>query len=135
VPRKSKVYVPEKQNKEAKVTAEIERLRDIFKDLKQERKTLAEKAISRAAWLIVSLEELEECIDRTGYVVEYKNGENQYGTKKSPEVETHNSMSQRYTQVMDYLYKLLPDTKSADDGAAKDTVKEFIKSRPKLPKG
>lgn len=122
------IYLPIKNDKEGKVLAEIARLRDVFNDIPQDRKSLAEKAIQRAAWLVVSLEELEQCIDRAGFISEYQNGENQWGTKKNPDVETHNSMSQRFTQVMDYLYKMLPDKPAVCIPGS--TIKDFIRNRP-----
>lgn len=127
------VFIPNNDGKEERVLAEINRLREIFKDLPKERLTLAEKAIPRAAWLAISLEQLESCIDQDGYTTEYQNGENQWGTKKNPDVETHNSMSQRFTQIMDYLNKLLPEKPVSDEKA--DTMKDFLRGRPKLPGG
>jgi len=125
------VFIPNDNEKQARVAQEIERLRALFKDLPEDRKILAEKAINRAAWLTISLEDLEFCIDGDGYVTEYQNGENQWGTKKNPDVETHLSMSQRFTQIMDYLNKMLPDKQPVVND--KGSVKEFIRGRPKLP--
>ena len=122
------IYLPIENDKEGKVLKEIARLHEIFREIPEDRKALAEKAIQRAAWLVISLEELEHCIDQTGFMSEYQNGENQWGTKKNPDVETHNSMSQRFTQIMDYLYKLLPDKPATNN--ANSSIKDFIRSRP-----
>lgn len=122
------IYLPIENDKEGKVLMEIARLHETFKEIPEDRKSLAEKAIQRAAWLVVSLEELEQCIDKAGFMSEYQNGENQWGTKKNPDVETHNSMSQRFTQIMDYLYKLLPDKPAVNN--ANSSIKDFIRSRP-----
>lgn len=122
------IYLPIENDKEGKVLKEIARLHEIFREIPEDRKALAEKAIQRAAWLVISLEELEYCIDQAGFMSEYQNGENQWGTKKNPDVETHNSMSQRFTQIMDYLYKLLPDKPAANNTSS--SIKDFIRSRP-----
>lgn len=124
------IFIPIENDKEGKVLMEIGRLQDIFREIPKDRRSLAEKAIPRAAWLAVSLEELESCIDRAGFMSKYQNGENQWGTKKNPDVETHNSMSQRFTQIMEYLNKLLPDKQSSTEKT--DTIHGFIRGRPQL---
>ena len=41
----------------------------------------------------------------------YKNGENQYGTKKSPEAETYIALSKNYAAVIKQLTDLVPAAK------------------------
>lgn len=46
-----------------------------------------------------------------GCVSEYKNGENQYGTKKSPEIEIYLNMSKNYAAIIKQLTELVPAAK------------------------
>ena len=60
--------------------------------------------------MAVTLEDLRDSINENGCVSEYQNGENQHGTKKSPEVEVYNTMIKNYTTVIKTLCDLLPES-------------------------
>lgn len=65
--------------KEQKIKKEIARLKRVFKDLDKNKLQTVESLIKNAAFMAVSLEELQEIINAEGYVVEYQNGENAHG--------------------------------------------------------
>ena len=67
--------------KEQKIKKEIARLKRVFKDLDKNKLQTVESLIKNAAFMAVSLEELQEIINAEGYVVEYQNGENQKGNE------------------------------------------------------
>ena len=69
--------------KEEKIKREFSRLKRIFKDLDKNKLQTVESLIKNAAFMAVSLEELQEIINEEGYTVEYQNGANQSGTKQS----------------------------------------------------
>lgn len=75
--------------KEEKIKREFSRLKRIFKDLDKNKLQTVESLIKNAAFMAVSLEELQEIINEEGYTVEYQNGANQSGTKQSDAVKTH----------------------------------------------
>ena len=60
--------------KEQKIKKEIARLKRVFKDLDKNKLQTVESLIKNAAFMAVSLEELQEIINAEGYVVEYHNG-------------------------------------------------------------
>ena len=70
------------KSKEAKIKSEKTRLKGIFKDLDENKKKLVTPLIEKAAFMSIELDELQNVIEETGWTSEYKNGENQYGTKK-----------------------------------------------------
>lgn len=80
-----------------------------FSKLDTKRKKTVESLIENAAFMIVTLEDLQESINLNGVISEYQNGQNQWGTKKSPEVEIYNTMIKNHMQVMKQLTDLLPD--------------------------
>lgn len=82
--------------KEQKIKKEIARLKRVFKDLDKNKLQTVESLIKNAAFMAVSLEELQEIINAEGYVVEYQNGENQKGTKQSDAVKTHIAMTKNH---------------------------------------
>ena len=84
------------KSKEAKIKSEKTRLKGIFKDLDENKKKLVTPLIEKAAFMSIELDELQNVIEETGWTSEYKNGENQYGTKKSPEAETYIALTKNY---------------------------------------
>lgn len=75
--------------------------------------------IKNAAFMTITLEDLQETINIDGAVTEYKNGENQFGTKKSPEIEIYNTMIKNHMGIMKQLTDLMPEpiepTKTEED--------------------
>lgn len=101
-----------------RIKKEITRLRSIFKKLDKDVMKGVKSLIENAAFMSVTLEDLQETINREGTVSEYKNGEHQYGTKKSPEVEIYNTMIKNHMAIIKQLTDLLPkeEIKEVDDG-------------------
>ena len=50
-------------------------------------------------------------IEKDGWTSEYQNGQNQWGTKKSPEAETYIALSKNYAAVIKQLTELVPAAK------------------------
>ena len=80
-----------------------------------EQQCLCLQLIANAVFMEEQLTKLQAEIREKGVVSEYKNGENQYGTRKSPEVDVYNAMIKNYTSVIKQLGDLLPDAPPADD--------------------
>lgn len=99
------------KSKEAKIKSEKTRLKGIFKDLDENKKKLVTPLIEKAAFMSIELDELQNVIEETGWTSEYKNGENQYGTKKSPEAETYIALSKNYAAIIKQLTELVPAAK------------------------
>lgn len=108
----------EKTLREERIKKETSRLNGIFRGLSKNTKKVAESLIKNAAFMTIILEDLQEEINKNGPVSEYQNGENQWGTKKSPEVEIYNTMIKNHSTVMKQLADLLPKEtpKQEDDG-------------------
>lgn len=94
--------------KEKKIKAEFNKLKRLFKEMDKDTMTTVISLIRNAAFMIVTLEDLQETINIIGPVSEYQNGENQFGTKKSPEVEIYNTMIKNHMTIIKQLSDLLP---------------------------
>ncbi len=107
----------EKQNR---IKKEAARLRRLFSKIDKQKKSLVFTTIDDVAFMTITMQDLRETIIREGTTVEYKNGENQYGTKQSPDAQLYLQMSQKQTQAMRILVDCLPKTEKAvqqkDDG-------------------
>lgn len=100
--------------KEQKIKKEIARLKRVFKDLDKNKLQTVESLIKNAAFMAVSLEELQEIINAEGYVVEYQNGENQKGTKQNDAVKTHIAMTKNHAAIIKQLTDLVPPEKKKE---------------------
>ena len=105
---------------------EISKLKKLFKSVPKDTMKLILPLIENAAFMTEQLAILQETISKNGVISEYKNGENQYGTKKSPEVEVYNTMIKNYCTVIKQLAEFLPD-----DSPEKDELTMFIQARRK----
>lgn len=107
------------QEKEAAIKKEERRLKRLFAKIDENKKKLAFSTIADVAFLTVIMQELREKILKEGTTCEYKNGENQYGTKQSPDAQLYLQMSQKQTAAMKILMDCLPKTERPepkDDG-------------------
>ena len=64
------------------IKKELKKIKSIYKDLDLKRKKNAESLMNSAAFMAVSMMELEHIINLKGYTEEYQNGANQKGIKK-----------------------------------------------------
>ncbi len=101
-----------------------EELDEIFSELDEKTQKITVKLLDNAAFMALKLEDLQAEINQNGMVTEYQNGANQFGTKKSPEVEVYLSMIKNYTAIVNTLMNALPDGSSA--GSAANNLLDFI---------
>lgn len=94
--------------KEKQIKKETRRLKAIFKDLEPNKLKTVDALIARAAFITVSLQELEEELNEKGWVEEYFNGRNQSGLKKSAAAEVHISLTKNLSTIMKQLIDLVP---------------------------
>lgn len=109
------------------IKCEIKRLTKIFDNLPPDAAVFAVRLIENAAFMAVSLSDLQKTINEKGYVEEYRNGENQSGTKRASEVDIYNTMIKNFNTTMKQLIDMLPDSPSA--GASKNAALEYISGR------
>ena len=100
--------------KDQRIKREIARLKRVFRDLDKNKLQTVESLIKNAAFMAVSLEELQEIINAEGYTVEYQNGKNQKGTKQSDAVKTHIAMTKNHASIIKQLTDLVPPEKKKE---------------------
>lgn len=113
-------------SREERISQELQKLKKNFTRLDAKTKKTVENLINNAAFMAVTLEDLQKSINLNGAVSEYQNGENQWGTKKSPEVEIYNTMIKNYASVIKQLTDLLPKPEPKQQ---KDELEKFINNR------
>ena len=95
-------------SKEERIKKEQRRLSGIFKDLDQNKRKAVDSLIKNAAFMAVTLEDLQNTINDEGCIVEFKNSKHQYGTKQSDAVKTHIAMTRNHASIIKQLAELAP---------------------------
>ena len=121
--------VSEYLEKKKRIDKEVRRLKRLFSKIDENKKKLVFATIEDVAFLTITMQDLRESIIRDGTTVEYKNGENQYGTKQSPDAQLYLQMSQKQTQAMKILVECLPKTEKPIQ--ENDVFDDFLRERMK----
>lgn len=116
--------------KTKRINKEKLRLRRLFKDIDENKKKLVFTTIDDIAFMTITMQDLREKIIREGTTVEYKNGENQYGTKQSPDAQLYLQFSQKQTQAMKILTDCMP--KPIKNPKENDGFNDFVNGREDL---
>ena len=93
---------------EKEIKAEIRRLTKIFANIDEDKRELCEQLVQNAAFMAVSLRELQEQIKIDGWVEDYQNGANQKGRKTGSAAVLYTKLINNYRQTIGDLCKLLP---------------------------
>ena len=114
----------ENLTKEERIKKEILKLNRTFGKIDAQTKKAVQSLIENAAFMAVTLADLQETMNKEeGLVCTYQNGENQWGTKKSPEVEIYNTMIKNHASVIKQLTDLLPKSEPPKEN---DGFDEFV---------
>ena len=97
-----------KLTKEEQITAEVERISALFESADANKKALVTPLIKNAAFMSVTLDEMQAIINRDGVIDHYTNGKNQGGAKASAAVQGYNSLVKNYAAVVKTLLGLVP---------------------------
>ena len=97
-----------KGTKENRIKREKKRLQEIFRDLEPNKLSTCSALIDRAAFIRISLEDLEEQLNATGWIEPYQNGENQSGMKKGAAADVHISLTKNLNAIVKQLLDLVP---------------------------
>ena len=115
--------------KKKRIDKEVRRLKRLFSKIDENKKKLVFATIEDLAFLTITMQDLRESIIRDGTTAKYKNGENQYGTKQSPDAQLYLQMSQKQTQAMKILVECLPKTEKPIQ--ENDGFDDFLRERMK----
>lgn len=117
--------------KEKLIKKEKSRLKRIFKDISEDKKKLCEPLMQNAAFMVVTLEELQKSIADEGAVIKAVNGNGFMTTQENPAQKSYNTMINRYTVIIKQLQDLLPDDKVDTVNKAGEALAAFVaKGKP-----
>ncbi len=113
-------------SKDERIKKEVRRLNGLFKGIEPKLKKTVQPIIEKASFMSVTLDDLQEHINANGITEEYQNGKEQWGVKKSPQVEVYNTMIKNYSSIMKQLTDLLPKKPPKQDD---DDFDDFVSEK------
>lgn len=117
----------EKEEKNKLIKKEENGLKRMFTNLDPKKKPLAHRLCANAAYIKVSLEEMQEDIDENGYYEKFSQGKDQEPYDRiRPVVNTFNSFTSGYQKYMKQLTEMLPKQVKIDKG---DGFEDFVNGR------
>lgn len=96
---------------------EQNRIKKIYKNLPKERLEIAKKLIERAAYMLVSLEDMEAKISEDGLVVTMPQGSYQI-ERAHPLLQPYNAMVKNYNATIKQLNEMSPNSDTEKAGQA-----------------
>ena len=101
----------EELERNKRIKEEFSRISGFFEDLAENQKSILMPLIQNAAFMRVTLEDLQQIIAEQGPVEAYQNGANQYGMKQSAALQSYNALVKNYAAVIKSLFSELPPMK------------------------
>ena len=120
-----------KEEKDIEIKKEIARLSRIYSRIGTKRKAAIQGLIQRAAFMRITLAELEEDLNTDGFTELFSQGDKQEPyERKRPSADIYNSMNTSYQKVIKQLTDLLPPEKpSPPNGKSGDNFDDFVGGR------
>jgi len=94
--------------KDQRICTEYKRMKDLFCTMPENELSFCDPLLQNAAFMKVTLEDLQKAINENGVTDIYQNGANQSGTKASADLQAYNSLAKVYNALMDKLSAKLP---------------------------
>ena len=98
----------EELSKEKRIKKELNRISKFFEKADGNQRAIVAQLLQNAAFMAVTLEDLQETINAEGATEEYQNGANQRGIKQSATLQSYNALIKNYTTVIKALSSILP---------------------------
>lgn len=107
-------------DKDELIKKEIRELNKLFRDIPANRKKLVDGLIQNAAFMRVTLEELQGEVIENGAVIQCQSGNGFDTIKDNPAQKAYTTMVARYTQIINQLQNFLPnDNEDKDERRSK----------------
>ncbi len=100
-----------KRTIKTRINDEIKALRELYSGVTENEMEFLQKHFEEVAFQKVMMEDLREKMVSSGTTDEYKNGENQFGTKMSAEMNSYEHFYKLYQASMKFLSQYLPKEK------------------------
>ena len=92
-----------------RIEDEVKRLTALYAKIDKKKKSAVEGLIQRAAFMRISLQELETDLLTNGFVELFSQGDQEPYERKRPSADLYNTMNTSYQKITKQLTDLLPD--------------------------
>lgn len=117
-------------SKDGKIQKEIRRLNRIYKNIPKNEKAVIEGLIRRAAYMRVTLEEMEEDLNINGYTESFTQSKDLAPyDRERPIARLYNTMNKNYQTIMKQLAEFV-EKEPAPAKEQSDGFNEFVNGRP-----
>lgn len=99
--------------KDERIKKEYRKLSKLYKGIPENKRKLAEGLLKNAAYMAVTLEELQETVNAEGAILTGKNGNGFEVCQEHPAQKSYNTTINRYATVIKQLSELLPEEQKA----------------------
>lgn len=123
---KEKCEKCEKMGINDRIGAEFDRLSKIFANIDPDKRGVTLNLIQNAAFMAVSLKDLQEIIQSDGWISTYNNGGGQGGERVSPAATQYAKMVATYNSTIKTLLDLLPKSDRDAARAQADPMAAFL---------
>ncbi|WP_405342292.1 hypothetical protein, partial [Ruminococcus sp.] len=121
--------LPKPKTKQGRIRAEENRLFEIFSPRSARERGVIEGLIRRAAYMRVTLEDLERDIDERGLVEMFtQSDKTDPYERERPSARLYNTISKNYQTIMKQLSEFV-EKSTPNEGADNDGFDEFVASR------
>lgn len=112
-------------DKDKIIRSEISKFKKLFADIPVDKKVFAERLYKQAAFMLATLQELQETVNEKGAVIEGVNGNGFKVVSENPAQKSYNIMIKNYNATVKVLIEMLPEgEKEADE------LMDFIGGKP-----
>jgi hypothetical protein len=113
--------------KEERISREEKRLRKSYKDLPKDKMQVVDGLIRRAAYMRVTLEDMEKDLDENGFVEMFTQSEKtEPYERERPVARLYNTMNKNYQSIIKQLSDLLPKEEPIEED---DGFEDFVMNR------
>lgn len=103
------------KTKEERIKSELRKFKGFCRNLGKDRKNIAEKLCQKAAFMEVTLEDLQNQINEEGAILEEKNGNGFVVKMENPAQKSYNTMIKNYNAIIKTMADLMPEGAAAND--------------------
>lgn len=96
------------QSKEDRIQAELNRISVHYASMDSNIKSMVTPLLQNAAFMKVTLDDLQEEIKKNGVVEVYQNGQHQHGLKQSSALQSYNALIKNYAAINKTLSQMMP---------------------------
>lgn len=108
----------ENNTRESRICEELDRLNSLLsisKDETSPKVKAAKRLIENVAFMAIHLQDLQSEINKNGCTEQYKNGENQFGLKKSAAFDAYTSTIKNYMAAIKQIIEIAPEGTDSDE--------------------